>query len=285
MKKSEFFLEYNLPQNICFFDIETTGLSVEKDSIIAISYAKYFNINKCKIVQIQSIDIKNDEKLLILDFLEALLGMYELYTFNGDEFEYNFLKKKLKYYDINFDFNFKLTSLKSNLRHFSSFIGLEKFSREYIENFFGISKKQYYDMHKIIKNIKKENEISDEIIAHNKEEISTLLYIYERFTYQKQVHKVNINFIFYYLDDIEIYEEKLKLSFKSSQKNKFTQIYKVDGNTVTKIQNDVILEIFVKHLQTDDGHIILYETKNEYRPLVINCDIIYQNIYLLLTET
>ena len=171
------------------------------------------------------------------------------------------------------------------MRHFSSFIGLEKFSRDYIESFFGISKERYYDIHKIIKNIKKENEISDEIIAHNKEEISTLLYIYEKFNYQKQLHKVNINCVFYYLDDIEIYEEKLKLSFKSSQKNKFTQIYKVNGNTVTKIQNDVILEIFVKHLQTDDGHIILYETKNEYRPLVINCDIIYQNIYLLLTET
>lgn len=280
---NEKFLDYSLADNICFIDIETTGLSKD-DNIVMISYAKYFNEKKCKLVSLISEDVKKDEKNLILEFFNFIIGVYELYSFNGYEFEYPFLKEKIKYHNININFDFKCTSLKSNIKNFAKYMGISSFSRENIENYFGIVKSRYYDMRAMVNNIKKSNKISEDMIMHSDEEISTLLFMYEKFRNQKIKKVVILQDNRYYLDDFIINVDSLQLSFKSDMKSKYSKFFLENGESVILLQYDVILDVFIKNVQKDDKSMILYETEKQYVPLFICGDIIYDNIYFVLGE-
>lgn len=280
MIREEYFLPYVLENNRLFLDIETTGLSPIDNEIVVISYATYFNDKKCKIVQFISQDIKNDEKNLINQFITDNLGSKILLTFNGDEFEEKFLSEKMRKYMMNFKFDF--ISLKSNIRHFGKYLKISSFSRENIENYFDISKKRYYDIHKIVKSMKKESIVSDDLIEHSKEEIKTLIEMYHAFDKIKKCKKSIIKGDSFYLDDFDIVGDIVNLQFITSKKYSYSDFFLENGEKLTLNSNKLILTIVAKSLEKEENTMILYETDKEYLPLFINDDIIFENIFFIL---
>lgn len=280
MIREEYFLPYVLENNRLFLDIETTGLSPVDNEIVVISYASYFNDKKCKIVQLISQDIQNDEKTLINQFITDTLGSKILLTFNGDEFEEKFLSEKMKKYKMDFKFDF--TSLKSNIRHFGKYLKISSFSRENIENYFNISKERYYDIHKIVKSMKKNSIVSDDLIEHSKEEIKTLIEMYLAFDKIKKGKKAIIKGDSFYLDDFDIVGDIVNLQFITSKKYSYSEFFLENGEKLTLDSDKVILTIVAKSLEKGENSMILYETDKEYLPLFINDDIIFENIFFIL---
>ena len=280
MIREEYFLPYVLENNRLFLDIETTGLSPVDNEIVIISYASYFNDKKCKIVQLISQDIQNDEKTLINQFITDTLGSKILLTFNGDEFEEKFLSEKMKKYKMDFKFDF--TSLKSNIRHFGKYLKISSFSRENIENYFDISKERYYNIHKIVKSMKKESIVSDDLIEHSKEEIKTLIEMYLAFDKIKKGKKAIIKGDSFYLDDFDIVGDIVNLQFITSKKYSYSEFFLENGEKLTLDSDKVILTIVAKSLEKGENSMILYETDKEYLPLFINDDIIFENIFFIL---
>lgn len=280
MIREEYFLPYVLENNRLFLDIETTGLSPVDNEIVIISYASYFNDKKCKIVQLISQDIQNDEKTLINQFITDTLGSKILLTFNGDEFEEKFLSEKMKKYKMDFKFDF--SSLKSNIRHFGKYLKISSFSRENIENYFNISKERYYDIHKIVKSMKKESIVSDDLIEHSKEEIKTLIEMYLAFDKIKKGKKAIIKGDSFYLDDFDIVGDIVNLQFITSKKYSYSEFFLENGEKLTLDSDKVILTIVAKSLEKGENSMILYETDKEYLPLFINDDIIFENIFFIL---
>lgn len=280
MIREEYFLPYVLENNRLFLDIETTGLSPVDNEIVVISYASYFNDKKCKIVQLISQDIQNDEKTLINQFITDTLGSKIFLTFNGNEFEEKFLSEKMKKYKMDFKFDF--SSLKSNIRHFGKYLKISSFSRENIENYFDISKERYYDIHKIVKSMKKESIVSDDLIEHSKEEIKTLIEMYLAFDKIKKGKKAIIKGDSFYLDDFDIVGDIVNLQFMTSKKYSYSEFFLENGEKLTLDSDKVILTIVAKNLEKGENSMILYETDKEYLPLFINDDIIFENIFFIL---
>lgn len=280
MIREEYFLPYVLENNRLFLDIETTGLSPVDNEIVVISYASYFNDKKCKIVQLISQDIQNDEKTLINQFITDTLGSKILLTFNGDEFEEKFLSEKMKKYKMDFKFDF--SSLKSNIRHFGKYLKISSFSRENIENYFNISKERYYDIHKIVKSMKKNSIVSDDLIEHSKEEIKTLIEMYLAFDKIKKGKKAIIKGDSFYLDDFDTVGDIVNLQFITSKKYSYSEFFLENGEKLTLDSDKVILTIVAKSLEKGENSMILYETNKEYLPLFINDDIIFENIFFIL---
>jgi len=279
MIREEYFLPYVLENNKLFLDIETTGLSPVDNEIVVISYASYFNDKKCKVVQLISQDIKNEEKTLINQFITDTLGSKILLTFNGDEFEEKFLSEKMKKYKMDFKFDF--SSLKSNIRHFGKYLKIASFSRENIENYFNISKERYYDMHKIVKSMKKDSTVSADLIEHSKEEIKTLIEMYLAFDKIKKGKKAIIKGDSFYLDDFDIVGDMVNLQFITSKKYSYSEFFLENGEKLTLDSDKVILTIVAKSLEKGENSMILYETDKEYLPLFINDDIIFENIFFI----
>jgi hypothetical protein len=280
MIREEYFLPYVLENNRLFLDIETTGLSPVDNEIVIINYASYFNDKKCKIVQLISQDIQNDEKTLINQFITDTLGNKILLTFNGDEFEEKFLSEKMKKYKMDFKFDF--SSLKSNIRHFGKYLKISSFSRENIENYFDISKERYYNIHKIVKSMKKESIVSDDLIEHSKEEIKTLIEIHLAFDKIKKGKKAIIKSDSFYLDDFDIVGDIVNLQFITSKKYSYSEFFLENGEKLTLNSDKVIITIVAKSLKKGENSMILYETDKEYLPLFINDDIIFENIFFIL---
>ena len=280
MIREEYYLPYFLENGRFYLDMETTGLSPTEDKIVVITYASYFNDTKCKVVQLISQDIQNDEQSLINQFITDTLGSQILLTFNGDEFEEKFLTEKMKKYKIDFKFDF--TSLKSNIRHFGKYLNISSFSRENIENYFDINKERYYDIHKIVKSMKKDSTVSTDLIEHSKEEIKTLIEMYLAFDKIKKDKDTVIKGNRFYLDDFEIIGDIVSLQFITSKKYSYNEFFLENGEKLTLNSNKLILTIITKSHKKEDNSMILYETDKEYLPLFINDDIIFENIFFIL---
>jgi hypothetical protein len=282
MIKKEFFESFDIPKNTAFVDIETSGLSPINDNILIISIAKFFDDKKVKILQIIS---QNDEKEILIEFLTSIIGIYEIYSFNGYEFEEKFINQKLKKYDIYYDLgNINFISIKNILKNYSNFINLKYFSRQAVENHFNIERDRYYDMKLLIKDMKKNSfNASENLINHNIDEIHTLLQLYKKIYEFQYSNKAVINDTHFYIYNFEISEQLTKLYFKSDKKYKFSNFFMQNGEKLIIFQNNIQLEIFTKTLYEQNDSIILYETENEYIPIFIKNDIIYKNIYYILS--
>lgn len=280
MIREEYFLPYVLENDGFYLDMETTGLSPTDDKIVVITYASYFNATKCKVVQLISQDIQNDEQSLINQFITDTLGSQILLTFNGDEFEEKFLTEKMKKYKIDFKFDF--TSLKSNIRHFGKYLNISSFSRENIENYFDINKQRYYDIQRIVKSMKKDSTVSTDLIEHSKEEIKTLIEVYLAFDKIKKDKDTVIKGNRFYLDDFEIIGDIVSLQFITSKKYSYNEFFLENGEKLTLNSNKVIITIVAKSLEKGENSMVLYETDKEYLPLFINDDIIFENIFFIL---
>jgi len=280
MIREEYFLPYVLENDGFYLDMETTGLSPTDDKIVVITYASYFNATKCKVVQLISQDIQNDEQSLINQFITDTLGSQILLTFNGDEFEEKFLTEKMKKYKIDFKFDF--TSLKSNIRHFGKYLNISSFSRENIENYFDINKQRYYDIQRIVKSMKKDSTVSTDLIEHSKEEIKTLIEMYLAFDKIKKDKDTVLKGNRFYLDDFEIIGDIVSLQFITSKKYSYSEFFLENGEKLTLNSNKVILTIVAKSLEKGENSMVLYETDKEYLPLFINYDIIFENIFFIL---
>ncbi|NLW23374.1 MAG: ribonuclease H-like domain-containing protein [Tissierellia bacterium] len=132
-------------KNICFLDIETTGLSRKYDYIYLIGLL-YFNKEK-KSWAIKQFFAENiyKEKEILEAFADFIDGFHLIVTYNGDSFDLPFIKCRLSKYGIDdaaIDIN--TFDIYREIKKNSSYINLENLRLKTIEEYLGIHRDDKY---------------------------------------------------------------------------------------------------------------------------------------------
>lgn len=191
-KECTYNLIYNLSgrfpdKRICFFDIETTGLSRHKSMIYLIGLCYYEN-NTC-----YSTLYFNDDGLsehLLLSSLNEYIKDFDIViTFNGDSFDIPFVieRSKINHLSLSFD-NIASVDMFKLAKKYKKYLNLPNLKQKTIELFMGINREDIYDGGKLI-NVYMDylNTHSDELyellILHNYEDILGMVKLCEIFAY------------------------------------------------------------------------------------------------------
>lgn len=125
--------------NICFLDIETTGFS-RKRNIIYLVGVLYRENNYWYVKQFFANNISK-EKELIIKLGNFLKTFDTIVTYNGDNFDINFLNHKFKQYELEYSLNDKCSfDIYRIIRKESLFLNLDSLKLESIEEFVGIKR-------------------------------------------------------------------------------------------------------------------------------------------------
>lgn len=162
------------------FDIETTGLSRTKDFMymFGICEKKY---NKLIFTQYY-IEDENQEKKLILK-INNLLKEKEIISYNGDRFDFPFIRKKASKYNI-FLCDFKNIDIYREFQKLNFFLNEKSLKAINLGKRLGLDVHDYVNQNEMPKVFKmyqkiKDKEILSKLIYHNYIDLKVLSSIYE----------------------------------------------------------------------------------------------------------
>lgn len=168
-------------KNILYYDIETTGLSASRGMVYLIGMT-YKKKDSCyEILQFFAYNA-TDEKELVLEFFDKIQRFDILVSFNGDNFDIPFLKKRAEYLGLPGNIlNYEAVSLDiyRKIRRYCSILGMENARQKTIEKFVGIIREDTISGKELIKVyrdylIKREERMRDILLLHNFEDVSGL---------------------------------------------------------------------------------------------------------------
>lgn len=162
------------------FDIETTGLSRTKDFMymFGICEKKY---NKLIFTQYY-IEDENEEKKLILK-INNLLKEKEIISYNGDRFDFPFIRKKANKYNISLC-DFKNIDIYREFQKLNFFLNEKSLKAINLGKRLGLNVHDYVNQNEMPKVFKmyqkiKDKEILSKLIYHNYIDLKVLSNIYE----------------------------------------------------------------------------------------------------------
>lgn len=133
-----YFPDYiNEDECVCFFDIETDGLSHTRNNIVLVGLLIYSK-SRSRIVQMFC-EHTNEEQTLILMLSKLLKSVDTIVTYNGSSFDIPFVKKKLLKYGVdNFFDSISHIDLYSKVRKYKVELELENCKLKTVERKLGI---------------------------------------------------------------------------------------------------------------------------------------------------
>lgn len=177
--------EFDL-EDICFFDIETTGLASAASNIYLIGAGYYDKTQKEFNVIQWFADDYDSEKEMLERFVSFADGYKILLQYNGNSFDIPFVRAKCKNHKVDFGVIEKKKHLDIYvaLRKYAKPLGLEKKKLKSFEKFIGIEREDEFDGGALIevyveymhnKIMRKENEpLLQLLLLHNYEDIAGL---------------------------------------------------------------------------------------------------------------
>ena len=226
IKPEEDLSKYFSENNICFLDIETTGLSRKYNQIYLIGLV-YFNAEKNSwcLTQFFASSL-NEEEELLKKFNSFICDFELLVTYNGESFDIPFIKYRSKVYGIdNKTLNIISLDIYRKIKKDNSYLQLENLKLKSIEESLGIYREDeysgkdcinlYYQYINTREMIFKQN-----ILKHNYDDLYYLLSIVKIFDTIKDIkstaidlngHRVDIK-----VEDITVDADILKISSSTS---------------------------------------------------------------------
>lgn len=202
--KDKFKIEIDLEkyfnrQNVCFIDIETTGLSSKFNSIYLIGIM-YYNIEEKMWYLIQSFaESLDEEKELLISFINFIYNFDKVVTYNGDTFDIPFINNRLKHYNIEYQISLENSfDLYKYIRENRNYLDLENLKLKTIEKRLGIYREDLYSGKDCIKFYRdyvktKNKEFKDIILKHNYDDLYYLIFILEILDIIDDVKLIQIN--------------------------------------------------------------------------------------------
>lgn len=131
--------KYFKNKNICFLDIETTGFNRNRNTIYLVGVL--YRDNKHWYVKQFFANSISKEKELIIHLADFLKVFDTIVTYNGDNFDINFLNHKFNQYKLNYSLNNKYSfDIYRIIRKENFFLNLDSLKLESIEEFIGIKR-------------------------------------------------------------------------------------------------------------------------------------------------
>lgn len=181
------------PDDLVFFDIETTGFS-PKNAMCYLIGAAFFQKGQLVITQWFA-DTPDSEAVLLQNFLTFLSDFQCIIHFNGDRFDIPFLRERCRLLEIDVSFVDFLTDCESIdifrlAKSCHSLLVLDNYKQKTIEQFLGISRQDQYNGGELI-TVYKDYVISHDqtaeelLLLHNRDDIYGLYAIFPIVSYHR----------------------------------------------------------------------------------------------------
>ena len=131
------------PDQLLFFDIETTGLSAEHSRLYLIGCV-FYRKNEWRMIQWFA-DTEDSERQLLLAFFEYTKDFSRLIHFNGDSFDIPYLQKRCAFLGLDCGFSHMASfDIYKKIKPFKKLLGLENLKQKTVERFLGISREDRF---------------------------------------------------------------------------------------------------------------------------------------------
>lgn len=280
----------DIPPNSFVFDIETTGLNHNYCKVILIGIL--FNQDNKTVIKQFFINNPENEKDLLLSFIDNIKYYNKHITFNGLTFDIPFLNSRFKNHNIDFSLSKNDdTDILKLIRPFKEKLSLSDCKLKTIEKYLGIhredtiSGKESVDLYNTYVSNKDLN-LKQKILLHNYEDI---YYLGKMFKI-REVLKDKLNILSIATNNLSV--DLVPLSYKVS-KNTLSIKYNIfegnlfnlniynDSYTITYDANNIILNILFDKGRDSNNNIILFYNMSKIIPLKFNDSFLEDNIYSL----
>lgn len=249
--------KYFNDQDICFIDIETTGLSRKYHSIYLIGLL-YFNRKENYWTLIQLFADNIDEEKLVLEEFIQIIDKYDLYvTYNGDTFDIPFINNRLKKFHIDYELKIDRSfDIYRFLRKNKNIFSLENMKLKTVEESLGIYRDDIYSGKECIQFYKsymnnKDEELRDRVLKHNYDDLFYLIDL---------------------LNIIDVINEKRSISLNDGSKETTLYIENIaDKGDLFSIDGTVSSDTLNFEMAYYHQHYSLSVDGNNYFKLTIEC--------------
>lgn len=235
---------------VCFVDIETTGLSSNYNSIYLIGLLYY---NKSKdlwtLVQLFADNISQESQILT-DFINIIKNFDSIITYNGDTFDIPFINKRLEYLDINYKISKELSfDLYKVVKENRYYLNLENLKLKTLEKSIGIFRDDIYSGKECIQFYK------DYVDTNNEE-------------YKNRVLKHNYDDLYYMINILEILDiiDQKKTFFIDYKDYKITlKITSIDTvGDIFILKGYYVEDLYMKLIHYDNNYSIIIDEKKQF---------------------
>ncbi len=244
--------EYYNPNEIIFFDIETTGLSAERSMLYIIGY-NYYENGSWYIVQLFN-DDGNSESEMLEYFMDILASYKYIIHFNGDMFDIPYVTKRIEKLCTESAITNRFRELISidlykTFRPFKKALGMDSLKQKSFEKYLGVNRDDIYSGGELIQiyfsylRIKSE-ESRRLLLLHNRDDMEGMLFI------TSLLSLISLKNGEFSLEDISVSDsfngsENMKINFKISLKHSFPKnIYmKLNDIKMNISSNNAIISI------------------------------------------
>lgn len=280
----------DIPPNHFVFDIETTGLNSNYCKVILIGIL--FNQDNKTVIKQFFADTEDDEKELLLSFINTIKNYQNHITFNGLTFDIPFLNTRLKKHNIDFYLskNDDIDILKL-IRPFKEKLSLSDCKLKTIEKYLGIhredtiSGKESIDLYKDY-SVNQNIDLKEKILLHNYEDIYYLGVIFKIKNILK--HKLNVLCIATNNLSLELAPVSFKISkntlsvkYNAFEGNLFNINIYNDSYSIISDEKNLILNVSLEKGRDSNNNIVLFYNLYKIIPLKFNDSSLEDNIYSL----
>lgn len=280
----------DIPPNHFVFDIETTGLNSNYCKVILIGIL--FNQDNKTVIKQFFADTEDDEKELLLSFINDIKNYQNHITFNGLTFDIPFLNTRLKKHNVDFSLskNDDIDILKL-IRPFKEKLSLSDCKLKTIEKYLGIhredtiSGKESIDLYKDY-SVNQNIDLKEKILLHNYEDIYYLGVIFKIKDILK--HKLNVLCIATNNLSLELVPGSFKISknilsiiYNTFEGNVFNINIYNDSYSIISDEKNLILNVSLDKGRDSNNNTILFYNLYKIIPLKFNDSFLEDNIYSL----
>lgn len=224
--------DFNEPnkEDICFLDIETTGLSRDQNIIYLIGLVYYESHNNSwRLVQYFA-DRKDEEEKLLRDFNDFIKRFKVVITYNGESFDIPFIENRLDRYKIKSNLKgLRGLDIYRKIKEESPYLKLEDLKLKTVEKSLGIYREDKYTGKDCISFYyqyldTKDEELLERILKHNYEDLYYLLPVMKVFDMVKDAKSLYLEMdkerIEIEVMDISVLGDMFKISCQVNMKDK-----------------------------------------------------------------
>ncbi len=163
------------PEDLLFFDIETTGFSGEHSRLYLIG-CTYFRDGSWQLIQWFA-DSPDAEREILEAFLGFLKDFSCVVSFNGDGFDIPYLLKRCRALGLPFDFSgVSSIDIYKKIRPYRELLGLPSMKQKSVEVFLGINRQDRFTGGKLIDVYfrylnTRQDSLYDILMLHNREDL------------------------------------------------------------------------------------------------------------------
>lgn len=270
------------PYDALYFDIETTGLSRERNHIYLIG-ASYYTNEGLNIIQWFA-ENETEEPIVIYAFNEFISSYSYLINFNGKTFDIPFVQKRAAKHHIEMDLeSLSNIDLYSYIKKYKKFLSLNDTKQKTVERFLGIERNDPYSGKELIdvynryskySYLKNRDELLNMLLLHNKEDVLYMHHISQILNYS-ELDAICFKYISYSINEYtDVYgNTKKELIIIGSHNLK----YICNGFTSIKTIGNLNLALNIKNNNIIIRIPILEKSLNYYFPN-------YKDYYYLINE-